>query len=347
MTGRLVSIILVYLDIRAEMKKITILTLLAILVLISLSGCTNNQRPADKINLIASSWPASTPLYVALDKGFFQQQGLDSVFQPATTGQQGLEAILAGTSDFCAAADTPIANSAIKGKPIAVIATVSQIAPAILIIARKDSGILTATNLKGKKIGVTAGSGAEFFLNIYLVANHISLSDVQISNIAPDKIEAALLNGQVEAVSTWSPYYLELQNQLGSDAVVLTDPDLYTSTWNIVVTREFASHYPERIQKFLRAIIQANRFIKDQPQEARSIAAKYIGTAGSIYQSDWPNYQFTAVLDQSLILNLEDQARWMLQTESGAVKAPPNFLDYIDASGLKAVQPDAVRLTQR
>jgi ABC-type nitrate/sulfonate/bicarbonate transport system substrate-binding protein len=330
-----------------KIKKTTLFIVIGMLVLMSSIGCSNNPQSAEKINLIASSWPASAPFYVALDKGYFQQEGLDAAFQPATTGQQGLNAILSGTSDFCAAADTPIASAAISGKPISVIATIAKIDPAVLIIAKKESGISAAADLKSKKIGVTDGTGAEFFLNMYLVVNHISAGDVQIVNIAPDQIIDALLNGQVDAVSTWSPYYLELQNTLGSDAVVFTDPNLYTSTWNVAVTQEFARNNPQHIQKFLRAIIQANRFIQEHPADARSISAKYIGTDSSIYQSDWPNYRFTAALDQSLILNLEDQARWMLQSGSGSVSTTPNFLDYIDTDGLKAVQPDAVNITQK
>jgi NitT/TauT family transport system substrate-binding protein len=329
------------------MKKITILWIVAVLMLIGVSGCTDSQRPVEKVILMASSWPASAPFYVALDRGFFRQQGLDVTLQPATTGQQGINAVLAGTSDYCAAADTPIAKSAVVGGPIEVIATVAEINPAILIIASKESGISTSADLKGKKIGATTGSGAEFFLNVYLLANHIRIEDVQIINIAPDAIESSLLNKQVDAVSTWSPYYLELQNILGSDAVVLTDPDLYTSTWNLVVTREYARNNPGQIEKFLRAIIRANRFIKDKPQQARSISAKYIGTASSIYRNDWSNYQFTAVLDQSLVLNLEDQARWMLQNGAETARTPPNFLDYINTNALQVVQPDGVRLTTR
>jgi NitT/TauT family transport system substrate-binding protein len=329
------------------MKKTALFVIIAVLVILSAIGCAHNQQPAEKIKLIASSWPASAPFYVALDKGYFQKEGLDPAFQPATTGQQGLTAILGGTSDFCAAADTPITSAAIAGKPIVIIATITEISPAIMVVAKKESGISTAANLKSKKIGVTYGSGAEFFLNIFLVVNHIDAGDSQIINIAPDRIVEALLTGEVDAVSTWSPYYIQLQNILGSDAVTLTDRNLYTSTWNVVVTREYARNNPGRIQKFLRAIIQANSFIKGHPEEARSISASYIGTDSSIYQQDWPNYNFTAVLDQSLILNLEDQARWMLQNGLGTVKTPPNFLDYIDEDGLKAVQPDSVRLTGR
>jgi len=50
-------------------------------------------------------------------------------------------------------------------------------------------------------------------------------------------------------------------------------------------------------------------------------------------------------LDQSLILNLEDQARWMLKREAGSAGRIPNFMDSIYAEGLKAADPAAVKIT--
>lgn len=317
------------------------------LVLAVITGCGENKPPRlEKTTIAVLPWPASAPIYIAQEKGYFQGEGLEVTIQPVTTGQEGLNAMLSGSSDFSGAADTPIARTAVSEKPISVIATITHIDQAILIIAKKSSGIEAVDDLKGRKIGVTRGAGAEFFLNIFLTVNHISNQDVQVINIAPDTIVSALLNGEVDAVSTWSPHYLELQNKLGSDALILTDPTLYTQTWNLVVTQDFARKNPEKIEKLLRAIIQANRFIQGNPQEARSISSRYIGTDSSIYETDWMNYHFTATLEQSFLLNLEDQARWMLQSESGERKVIPNFLDYIYTDGLKKVQPGNVRVTK-
>jgi NitT/TauT family transport system substrate-binding protein len=58
----------------------------------------------------------------------------------------------------------------------------------------------------------------------------------------------------------------------------------------------------------------------------------------------WALYDFNIVLDQSLILNLEDQARWMMKQEVGDTTTAPNFLDFMYTDGLKKVQPNAVRI---
>jgi len=64
----------------------------------------------------------------------------------------------------------------------------------------------------------------------------------------------------------------------------------------------------------------------------------------TLYEREWQDYSFAAVLNQSLILNLEDQARWMVRGEAGSARLGPNFLDFIYTDGLQVVQPDAVRI---
>ncbi len=242
------------------------------------------------------------------------------------------------------AGDTPIARAAIDAKPVAVVATISEINRGILIIARKDRGIATPDGLRGKRIGVVAGTTADFYLHIFLTTSYIDPEDVQIVSLETDKLVEALLTGEVDAVSTWSPHTIVLRDSLGDNAIVFHDPSIYTMTWNVAVTQEFAQDNPERIKKFLRAIIRANDFIREHPDEARAISAKHIGTDSALYDREWQDYRFTAVLDQSLVLNLEDQGRWMAEEEVGGASRPPNFVDFIYAEGLKAVQPEAVRI---
>lgn len=311
-------------------------------------GCSrqgdDKSRKGEPFSAAALAWPGSTPLYIAMEKGYFKEEGLDFRLQTVATGKAGLDAVLSGQADCAGAADTPIARAVTNGAPVSVIATIAEIQRAIIIIAKKDTGISGPGDLKGKTIGVTFGAGAQFFLHIFLVANDIDPNEVRFLNIAPDKTVDALLKGEVQAVSTWSPYKLVLLEKLGSNAVILADPALYLQTFNIVATQQFAKSHPDRIRKFLRALLRANRFIQENPNEARAIMSKAIGTASTLYQREWTDYIFTTVLDQSLVLNLEDQARWMIKEGKSPTQIVPNILSYIDAEPLKTVQPEAVRI---
>jgi NitT/TauT family transport system substrate-binding protein len=112
-------------------------------------------------------------------------------------------------------------------------------------------------------------------------------------------------------------------------------------TWNIAARREFAEDH-ERIKKFLRAVIRAND-IREHRRKHGHNSGK-IGAKGALYEKNGRTIRFPRP-GQSLILNLEDQSRWMIKREAGAVRETPNFMDFIFIEGLKAVSPKEVRIS--
>jgi ABC-type nitrate/sulfonate/bicarbonate transport system substrate-binding protein len=297
-----------------------------------------------KVIMAVTPWPGSASLYLAQEEGYFKDKGLDVSLHSYISGHLGLDAVLSGQADFATAGDTPIARAAIEGKPVMVIATLCDVDRAIVIVARKDRGISAAKDLVGKKVGVVKGTTADFFLNIFLTTSYISPEKVRITNLQPDEVVDALVKGEVDAVSTWSPHTIVAARKLGENAVILEDPTVYRMTWNIITSREFVTRYPERIKKVLAAIITANEFIDERTGDAQALCSKYMGGDGSICEREWGSYNFTAALDESLILNLEDQARWMIKSGVGG-NTIPNFMNFIYTDGLKAVEPEAVGIT--
>jgi NitT/TauT family transport system substrate-binding protein len=328
-----------------------IITLLMVIsfVVTGVTGCSRKEEQSaskeiEKITVAATAWPASAPFYVGIDKGYFKDEGLDVALRTVMSGHLGLEAVLSGEVDMAASGESPIARAIINGKPVSVIANVCNIEDAILIIARKDRGVSSPDDLRGKRIGVVTTTAAHFFLDTYLATSHIDPEDVQIIDLGADKLVDALLNGEVDAASTWAPHTLVLREKLGGEALMLQDSSIYTMTWVLATTRDFAGKNPERVKKFLRGVVRANRFISEQPAEARGITSKHIGMESHLLEREWKNYNFTAVLDQSLLVNLEDQARWMIKKEPANTRKTPNMLDFTSAEALRAVQPEAVRI---
>jgi ABC-type nitrate/sulfonate/bicarbonate transport system substrate-binding protein len=330
-------------------KALVTLLLFIAFVLPGMTGCSPKEeqgaaKQLEKITLAVTPWPASAPLFIAYEKGYFRDEGLDATLHSYVSGHIGLEAVLSGKVDLASSGESPIARAAIEGKQVVVVANICNVDRAILIIARKDRGITAPDDLRGKRIGVVATTTAHFFLDTYLATSFIDPKEVQVVDIATENLVAALLNGGVDAVSTWAPHTSVLRDTLGSQAVILYDPSIYTMTWNMVTRKDFAQENPETIKKFLRALISANRFITEQPEEARAISSRNIGTNSHHFEREWKDYQFTMVLDQSLLLNLEDQARWMIKKETGSNRKAPNMMDIVYVEALRAVQPEAIRI---
>ncbi len=333
-------------------EKIRILLTLVAFSLAVAAGCSreggkNAPAQSERITVAISPWPGSSPIYIARDKGFFGGEGLAVTLQPVVSGHLALDAVLSGKADVGTASDTPIARAVVDGRPLAVLATISEIERGILIIARKDKGISVPGDLRGKRIGCAVGSSAEFFLHVFLTTSLINPRDVRVVDLPPDKGVAALLSGELDAVTTWAPHTILLREKLGDGAVIFHDPSIYTQTWNIAVKQESVKSHPEHMKKFLRALAGADEFIARRPAEARAICSKNIGTEGPLFEKEWQDYHFALKLEQSLILNLEDQARWMIKREAGQSRRPPNFLEFIHTDALKAVRAEAVTIVGR
>jgi NitT/TauT family transport system substrate-binding protein len=332
-------------------QAITRLILISFIV-VQLVACTpekeKNAAPGiESVTIAVTPWLGSAAIFVAAEKGYFREEGLDVTLQIYLSGHLCIDALLAGTAELATAAETPIARAALANKPLAVIGSIARVDNAIQIIARKDRHISVSQDLKGKRIGMVSGTTADYFLHVYLVTSYIDPKEIQVVDYTTDEIVEALLSGAVDAVCTWLPYTTLLKEQLGDNALVLGDSSIYRMAWNLAAIRDFAQSRPAALHKFLRAVIKANRFIAEQPDQARAISARQMGTQGDLLEKEWPQVRFGVTLDQSLILNLEDHARWLIQRDSEIKTATPNFLDFINTDGLQAVHPDAVTIIGR
>ncbi|MEW5745317.1 MAG: ABC transporter substrate-binding protein [Nitrospirota bacterium] len=330
-----------------------VILLLVVMGMAGLSGCSRERErtpsPGQRATTIAVvPIPHAAPLYIAYQKGYFKDEGLKVVLRTFETGKGALDAALRGHADLATVAETPIARAAVEGKSVFVIATLSDSDRATMIIARRDRGISSPADLRGKKIGVSLGTNSEFFLYIYLTLHHVAQDEITIVDLRPAEIAGALTRGEVDAVSVWLPHTAQLRNMLGSNALALHDPDIYTMTLNLAGPREFILKNPEAINRLLRALVKATRFIRESPDEARTITARCTGLSPSVIDEAWNDFNFAVELDQSLLVSLEDQAAWLLGKKSGGTgRGVPNFLDTLYPAALEKIDPSMVTVTHR
>lgn len=114
--------------------------------------------------------------------------------------------------------------------------------------------------------------------------------------------------------------------------------------WNLVSTTNWTNNHADTIERLLKSLVQAEDYLVLHQDEAKAIVRERMNFDDAYMETIWPRYQFSLSLDQSLILAMEDEARWMISNNLTAEKAVPNFLDFIYTDGLKSVNPGAVRI---
>jgi sulfonate transport system substrate-binding protein len=324
-------------------------TLIAVLAIFgSFVACIRSDKKTatatEKITFAYTVLPDAALVQVAQQQGYYQQEELDVTPQVHQIGKAALEAVMEGKADFATVAETPVVFAILKGGKISIIATINTSNKNMAIVARKDKGILSTSDLRGKKIATTFGTIGEFFLDTMLMTSGISRKDMKVVNLAPELMQDALVNGDVDAISTWNPILIRTQKELGDRGITFYGEDIYTQTYNVVATRAYIKKNPGTVNKILLALIKAEEFTRQNPAEAQKIVADVSRTDKGLIGETWDVNHLSVALDQSLLLAMEDESRWAIK--SGLVNRTkmPNYLDYIYFDGLDSVKPKAVRI---
>jgi sulfonate transport system substrate-binding protein len=300
--------------------------------------------PPEKVTIAYSATPDSALAQVAQTAGYYQQEGLDAIAQKHPYGKVALDAMLEGKADFATVAEMPIMFAVMQGEKITIIATIQTSNENNAIIARKDRGILTPRDLKGRTIAVTSGTLLDFFMDAFLASQGMSRKDITVVNMAPEKMVEAVERGDVDAIAAWSYVLIQAQKRLGDKGVTFYDEDVYTQTFNVVTTQDYIRTKPENVKKVLRALVKAEQFVVQRPAEAQAIVADFSNIDKAIIGEMWPVENFSVTLDQSLLLALEDESQWAIKNGLAGTTKIPNYLTFIFFDGLESVKPNAVRI---
>lgn len=303
--------------------------------------------PPQKITIATvSTYMGSGLLYIAAAKGHFAEEGFDVTLQPHAFGVETLNATLNNQADLGATANIPVVLATLNGRPVALVATIFTARGVNGLVARRDRGISTLSDLKGKVIGVPLGSDSQFVLSTMLSNQRISSDQVKIVNIRPGDSAEALKSGKVDAISTWEPWVTAVRQSIGDNGIEFPAGSAYVTSFSLVGRPDWIAANPDSVQRLLRALLRSKRFADEQPQEAAKILVETLKVDPSAINAIGTNYRFVVQLDQSLLVTLEDQARWAIENKLTTQTVIPNFLNAIATDALQAVKPDAVTIVR-
>lgn len=301
------------------------------------------RRP-EKITFAYATLPETAIAQVAHVKGYLLDEGLEETANLHPYGKVALQQVLEGEADFATVAETPLMFAVMDGESVSIIATIHSAKNNHAIVARKDKGILTPQDLKGKRIATTLGITSDFYLDAFLAVRGISRRELTVVDMRPGEYQDAIMNGRVDAVSTFYPYLSRTQKILGDNGITFSDEEIYTETFHVVARQDLIRKQPAKVLKVLRALLKAEQFVRSRPREAQETVAAFSGIEPDIVREAWSDTSFSVGLDQSLILALEDESRWAIDGGLTRARKVPNYLNFIHIDGLKSLKPEAVRI---
>ena len=303
---------------------------------------TVDSQSRYKVIIATPQTPPPGLVFIAYEKGFFSNEGLDVSLQKHSSGKTSLKAVLEQQANIGVTSENPIMHAVLNKQKIKLISSILSTGKNYVILARKDRAISSIGDLKGKTIGVTSGTNSEFLLDAMLTLHTLDPADIKKVNIKPGEIVNAIVNQKVDAISSWNPHILKARKQLKDNHVLFYGAELYTATFNLAAMTDYIEENPIIIEKLLRALLNAQDFVIQQPQQALNIIAGHVKITKEMLSELWAIYNYKLTLDQSLINTMESQAKWAISKNMTKETNVPNYFNNIYLEGMNKIAPHSV-----
>jgi len=287
--------------------------------------------------------------YVALDQGYFEDEGFDTVdIVPSGGDIVPQDALVAGDVDFAIAwVPKVLGTLEATGAELTNVAQVYQ-KSGTLQVAFAGNGVASVADFEGKRIG-SWGFGNEWEIFAAMAADGLDASSVSITT--QDFSMNALLDGDVDSAQAmtyneWAqvlevmnPATGELYQPEDFDVVAYEDTDgamLQDAIWADTARLEDPA-YADATVRFLKAITKGWLFARDNPEEAASIVfdaatnAELAFPVGPVHQL-WQMNEVNKLIWGSGDFGVINQAAWD-KTVAGALAA-------VNQDGLNLITAD-------
>lgn len=218
--------------------------------------------------------------FVAKEKGFFAQNGINATaIRKGTGSTDALRLVANGNAEFGFADLPTLMVGRSRNVPVVALAAVNQRSPMAVIALKSRKTLSQPSDLKGLNIGVHSSGSTYVFLRAFLAANGMSMNDIKQSTVAPP-YESFLVLGRVDAV----PGYLnaevpELEEKTGGagSLSIIQGADFGYKAYGsgMFTSEKLIAEKPELVQRFTKAYLQAFQFVVENPKEAVDIVVKH------------------------------------------------------------------------
>jgi NitT/TauT family transport system substrate-binding protein/sulfonate transport system substrate-binding protein len=147
------------------------------------------------------------------------------------------------------------------------------------IVAAAASGLKEGDikSLKGRRIGLPRGTGAEGYLIGVLAENGLKITDVTLINLKPSDQVTALRQNDVDAVAAWEPWATTAHQRVpGAVRVASGGCQGCYDPGSILTTRQVIAQKPETLRRFMVAFAEAHQWLRSHFDDAAEINTRWV-----------------------------------------------------------------------
>lgn len=269
---------------KKKLKTIILIGFLSMMIL-SLAGCGENVESTnkEKVDIVIGTANGSlclAPLHVAIDNGYFEEE-----FEKAGITWKVEEIDMGNIADLVASnkidASTQLAGSMIPqiDNGLEITFTAGMHTGCTKVYTKKNSGIVSLADLKGKKIGVPSlGDSSVVALKraLYDLGIGVSEDNLEVTWVVYSltDLPLALENGAIDAAALHDPVAYNAEEEYGFTKILdLSTDEKFAGEYCCMsfVTNKLAKENPEAAAAYTRAILKASAFVEANPKEAAKL----------------------------------------------------------------------------
>ncbi len=320
-----------------KIKLLALVWLTTLCVLIGCNGKSSSKFEGEKMK-VSIAVPNTSPNWltiIALERGFFAENGLDVAAENYPSGKRALLAMFDGKVDIAPVSKVPVVFNSFKRDDFAVISVIGATNNDNKIVARKDAGISKPSDLKNKRIATQKASASHFFLHLMMLKNNILDRETTLSYFKIEDLPNALFDGKVDAISTREPFLSKAINLLKDNAITFEEPGLYNKSFVLTGMKVFIENNPIIIRRIIRSMLDAKDFAKKHPGQASKLISRRLKLPEAYIAEAMKCLRLDIKLDQALLYGLEDISRWAINNKLVAGLECPDFLKLTHIESLK------------
>lgn len=329
------------------MKKGFFMVLIFILAL-QIAGCgnsnsANGKKDSPKVNLAFSTWVGFAPLYIAEEKGYFKDNGVDVEL---TRMESSADRTTSLASDRVQGIASTVDSHVVTGAnniPITQVLTLDDSNGGDGIVAKKE--IKSLEDLKGKTVGVQTDGGASFFWFLYLLKEEgINVDDINLENMNAGDAGAAFVAGKLDAAVTWEPWLTKAKDTDFGHLLASSDQTPGVIADTIAMKKNFVQENPDAVKGLVKAWYDALDYLESDKEDAVNIMAKAMGQTpeefeealkGVQYYDQAKNEEYFGTNDNPGDLHDLTEMGATVWKERGIIKNDPDVEGLLDYSFIK------------
>jgi len=212
--------------------------------------------------------PDHGPLYVALEKGFFSERGLDVEFHAPSNPNDPPKLAAAKKADIAVSYQPQHHLHVDKGLPLVRIATLVS-TPLNCLVVLADSDIKKVADLKGKTVGYSIGGFETALLKVMLNQQGLSLKDITLVNVN-FSLSPSLLSGKTDAViGAYRNFELNQMDLEGKPGRAFYVEEHGVPPYDELILVTHPDHIKEpKFRKFVDALEAGVQFLVNHPKES-------------------------------------------------------------------------------